>query len=287
MLSIGWIVASILAGVTGAAEGVDAGEAYAAGTACFERLDYPCAIELLGAASREGAGLDPQLQVEVFRKLAESHLALNQRGDAVDCFSRLLKLAPAYRIDAAGVSPKILDALEEARARLERNSPLPGPPAAVAPPSKGMELSLTGGVELLVGRDEDLLETGGSFELAFSKDLGGVWRWIAAVRYGFHGLGGSASTLFLLGGWTGIGAAVRLGPIRLGAGAGLGAATFGVLAKEGKAGLLVPLIATIDTPIGEGWIVGLSVSPGWVVSFDPDAAASFTVIGGLHLGMRF
>ncbi len=103
---------------------------YRAGLACFDQLDFSCAIELLGAAAQSGA-TDKNRLVDIYRKLAESHLALGQRKEAVLDFIALLEIQPAYDITSAGVSPKIIDALDQARQRIEKDKPIP-----VEPPSK-------------------------------------------------------------------------------------------------------------------------------------------------------
>ena len=118
------------------AQTAPAADTYAAGLACYEQLDFHCAIELLSAAAREESGGDPARLLDIYRKLADSHLALGRREEAIADFVQLLRRNPDYQIDKSGTSPKILDAFGEARdqlkreeqARLIKKAPPPPPP---------------------------------------------------------------------------------------------------------------------------------------------------------------
>ena len=75
-----------------------AADTYAAGLACYEQLDFHCAIELLSAAAREESGGDPARLLDIYRKLADSHLALGRREEAIADFMQLLHRDPNYQV---------------------------------------------------------------------------------------------------------------------------------------------------------------------------------------------
>ena len=271
------------------AQTTPAADTYAAGVACYEQLDYQCAIELLGAAAREESGGDIARLVDIYRKLADSHLALGRREEAVGDFINLLRLKRDYRIEAAGTSPKILDAFGEARERLKKEElarlkkkALPPPP-----PEPWMEIGFNAGAEFLFGTDADLLETGAAFGVEACFVLAGPWRVGGGLRYTFHDLSENDSTVHLAGGWAAGGAELELGPVRTRLLAGVGLARFGILDHEGKTGLLVPLRLSATIPVSGDLNMGLQVSPGWLITMEADPQSSFTLSVGGRISMVF
>lgn len=275
------------------AQTTPAADTYAAGMACYEQLDYQCAIELLGAAAREEPGGDPARLVDIYRKLADSHLALGRREEAVADFVKLLRLNRAYQIEASGTSPKILDAFGEARerlkkeelARLEKKSRAAARPPP--PPEPWMEVGFNAGVEFLVGDDADLLKTGAAFDVEATFVLAGPWRVGGGLRYTFHDLAEDSSTVHLAGGWASGGAALELGPVRTQLLLGVGLARFGILDQEGKTGLLLPLRLTATVFVSGDLNMGLVIAPGWLVTMEGDPKSSFTMSVGGRISMVF
>ena len=271
------------------AQTTPAADTYTAGMACYEQLDYQCAIELLGAAAREESDGDPARLVDIYRKLADSHLALGRREEAVADFINLLRLKRDYRIEAAGTSPKILDAFGEARerlkkeelARLEKKSRPP------PPPEPWMEVGFCAGAEFLFGNDADLLKTGAAFDVEASFVLAGPWRVGGGLRYTFHDLTENDSTVQLVGGWAAAGAALELGPVHTRLLLGVGLARFGILDQEGKTGLLVPLRVIATIPVSGDLNMGLQVAPGWLITMESDPKSSFTLSVGGRISMVF
>ena len=133
-----------------------ASDAYSDAMVCFERLDYQCAIELFPAALLETAQT-PQKTRIIYNRMAESHLALGQWKMAVSAFVRLLEKQPDFEIISVGTSPKIIEALAEARRQLQDRAfqkTIPPVPATKSKeiPQKGYA-SLSTGVELLAGNE--------------------------------------------------------------------------------------------------------------------------------------
>jgi tetratricopeptide (TPR) repeat protein len=273
------------------AQTTPAADTYAAGMACYEQLDYQCAIELLGAAAREDSGGDPARLVDIYRKLADSHLALGRREEAVADFIKLLRLNREYRIETAGTSPKILDAFGEARerlkkeemARLEKKSRDRVRP----PPEPWMEVGFNAGAEFLFGNDADLLETGAAFDVEATFVLAGPWRVGGGLRYTFHDLAENDSTMHLAGGWAAGGASLKLGPLHTQLLFGVGLARFGILDQEGKTGLLLPIRLTVTIPVSGDLNMGLAAAPGWLVTMESDPKSSFTMSVGGRISMVF
>jgi hypothetical protein len=261
------------AGAEPAAGGPSA-DTYTAGLACFERLDFPCAIELLEAAKLQ-PGRSKETLSDIHRKLAESYVAQDKRDRAVQEFVELLKLNPAFDFQSPGTSPKIIDALQEARKKLEpvrAEPPLPDP---------WLEMSLQGGAELLVGTDSDLLDIGPIVELGADFVLSGPWRLGAGLRYTFHDVSGDSSTVHLGGGWVTFGGSWNLGLLYLGAAAGVGVGHFGIPDQEGKTALLIPTRIYLNFPVLPNFQVGLLFSPALVVTMDDEMKSSFTMgVGG-------
>lgn len=256
------------------AGGAPSADTYTAGLACFERLDFPCAIELLEAAKLQ-PGRSTETLSDIHRKLAESYIAQDKRDRAVQEFVELLRLNPAFELDSPDTSPKILDALQEAREKLEP------PKAEPVVPDPWLEMSLQGGAELLVGTDSDLLDIGPIVELGADFVLSGPWRLGAGLRYAFHDVSGDSSTVHLGGGWLTFGGSWNLDLIHLGAAAGVGVSYFGIPDQEGKTALLIPSRVYVNFPVLPNFQVGLIFSPALVVTMDDDVKSSFTMgVGG-------
>jgi hypothetical protein len=268
-------------------------DTYAAGVACYEQLDFACAIELLGAAAREDPGGDPARLVDIYRKLADSHLALGRREEAIADFMRILRRDPGYRIEKSGTSPKILDAFGQARDRLEREERARLEKQArlqkrtAPPPEPWMEVGLSAGAELLVGEDSELLETGAAFAVEAIFVLSGPWRVGGGLRYSLHDLSQDDSCVHLGGGWASFGAGLEIGPVRAQLLAGAGLARFGVPDQEGKTGLLLPLRFTLSVPVSGGLNLGLLAAPGWLITMETDPRSSFTLTLGGRISMVF
>jgi len=283
---IGWCLFSVQATDSWAQAPSQPDNTYRAGLACFEQLDFSCAIELLSAAAQSGAA-DKNRLVDIYRKLAESHLALGQRKEAVSDFIALLEIQPAYTITSAGISPKIIDALDQARQRLEKTKPIPAEPNR--PPSEpaGIEFGFTAGVELLVGEDKRLLKAGPVFEIEGNFVISGPWRAGFGLRYTFHDLSENNSSMHLGGAWASFGGDWMLGPVHLAALGGLGIAYFGIPNEEGKTNLLIPLRFSAGLSIGSGVQLGLVLEPGWLLSLADSLKSSFTFCLGGRLLAAF
>lgn len=280
----------------GGAASAGGNDSYALGKACFERLNFSCAIELLTAAARACPPEDKARLADIYRKLAESQLALGRRSQAVADFVRLLKAVPGYRLKETGVSPKILDAFSEARAeidkaeasRLKALKPVRGnsqPTRPAGPPS--VELGLSAGVEVLVGEDRRLLDVGPAFDLECDFPVGGRWRVGAGLRYTYHGRSSGGDGLQLGGGWASAGLDWRLGLVVIAARAGLGAVYFGIPGDEGRAGLWLPLRLGLNFDLGRGVWLGLLAAPAWIVTFNDGVKSSFTMVAGGRLLLTF
>jgi tetratricopeptide (TPR) repeat protein len=271
------------------AQTAPAADTYAAGMACYEQLDFPCAIELLSAAAREEPGGDPARLLDIYRKLADSHLALGRREEAIADFMQLLRRNPNYQIDKSGTSPKILDAFGEARDRLKREDQarLKKIAAPLPTPEPWLEVGLCAGAELLFGNDADFLRTGAALDLEAIFVLGGPWRLGGGLRYAFHDLSENESTVHLAGGWAAFGAELAIGPVRTQLLAGAGLARFGIPDEEGKTGLLFPLRLTAIVPVSGGLNLGLLVAPGWLVTMESGPKSSFTLTLGGRISMVF
>ncbi len=264
------------------AGGAVQGDAYAAGRECFEQLDFACAEELLSAAAREADPADRLKLEEIYRKLAESRLALGKKQEAVDAFAELLRLYPDYRLDPQATSPKIVEAFERASAiARERAAP---PPLEKPPPPARAYLHLDAGAHFLVGNDAELLRTGGAFELVAEFPAGSVWQTAAGLRYAFHRTEQGSTTLHIAGGFGGGGAAFCFGDFRLALFGGAGLAYFGVIEEDGKAALWLPFFATLDWRIGSV-VLGVAASPGWLMTLESEPLCSFTFSAGLRVGL--
>ena len=241
-----------------------------AGRSCFEQLDFACAIDLLTAAIHHTPSNQIDRQVTIYRMLAESHLALGQAGQAVDAFEALLSVRPEFRIQAPGTSPKILDALAQARARLARQvePPPPDPPLPQAPatPPRTIGLSFSGGAQFLVGDDSRLLDPGAVLDLDLIYRFSESWLMAGGLRWASHGLTNGESKLQLGGGWAGAGATIQLGRFRMAGLFGFGASRFGIWDREGRTALLLPLKIFAQVQVHERFELGLSFAPSWVLT---------------------
>ncbi len=257
-----------------------AGDPYAAGQACFEQLDFACAVDLLTAAAYATHASDHARRIDIQRKLAESHLALGQRNKAVSAFELLLRIDPRYRIDAPGTSPKILAALEEARSKQKAPAATrrDGTQVQVRQPEAGrsVRIGLAGGAEFLVGGDRRLLEIGPVVDLDLMYQFSENWLLGGGLRWAAHSLADDDSTLHLVGGWAGTGPAFRLGPVLLAGTFGFGVSRFGIPDREGKTALLLPLRLTTDVRLHDMFELGLSFSPSLVLSLG-DFRSSLTL----------
>ncbi len=282
------IMSFILTGAPGAAEN----DPYTLGIACFEKLDFSCAIELLSVAARACPREDKVRLVDIYRKLAESQLALGRRAEAVSDFVRLLKIAPDFRLDTPGISPKILDAFSEALSKIEKAvqpPPLPrqqvlrlSRPVAPKKPLS-VELGLTAGAELLVGEDRRKLNIGPALDIECNYIVQDPWRIGAGLRYSYHGLSEGSDSLQLGGGWTAAGIEYHWGTFAVAIQAGLGAVYFGVPGSEGRAGLWLPMRLGASFSLGHGLQLGALLSPAWIVTFGGGVKSSFTLVAGGRL----
>jgi len=289
------IICWLLLGAPEAAAQPGAADAYQAGLACFERLDYACAVDLLTAASYAAHGSDRDRWCDIHRKLAESQLALGRPDRAVEAFERLLSRVPDYRIDRPGTSPKILDALERARRELLEPPPSLPPSGGVDPAearartearARPLVLSLTGGAEFLVGEDSRLLEIGSALDLGLSYRYAPGWVLGGGLRWTSHALTRGGASVHLVGGFAGGGPSFTIGPVRLSGLIGLGAARFFVPGQDGKTALFVPLRLGVDFELVDRIWLGIGFSPSWLLSFGAfDSSLTFDLSAGLAVGL--
>lgn len=116
------LAAAAIATVCLVSSSVLAGPALDRARAALDELRYEDAATALDEALREGANA-PEATAEIYRLIGEVSAALGDRQRAVDAFDRLLALDP----DAAlreGVSPKLQEPFDEARARAGAREPL-------------------------------------------------------------------------------------------------------------------------------------------------------------------
>ncbi len=264
-----------------------AADAYRAGLACYQQLDFSCAVDLLTAAAWQADPADRRRWCRIHRLLAESHLALGQRDEAVAAFVRLLGSRPDYAIDEPGVSPKILAALEQARRQLDRESTSGRASASGAGQTEHpLQLDLAGSAQFLVGRDADRLHTGGGLELALLYRYTSHWLLGGGARWSVHSLAGADRQLHLGAGWAGAGPCWSFGPLELTGVVGLGVGHFGVPQRDSRTALL------LVGRLGASWRVhprlalGLFFAPsGWICPDGLDSSLTFAV--GLSTAVRF
>ncbi len=288
------LIASLLILLCGSAAAQPAtGDAYQAGLACYEQLDYACAVDLLTAAAYAADGSDLERWCDIHRKLAESQLALGRSDRAVDAFARLLTKAPDYRLDQPGTSPKIRAALDRARQQQERRSPpAPRPPPApeagnhAAPQERAIRFGLAGGAEFLVGEDERLLQIGPVVDLGLTYRYAENWALGGGLRWTRHAMDHADRAVHLVGGWAGGGPSVALGPIRLTGLVGFGVARFWVPGDDGATALLVPVNLTVDFAVHDRIVLGLTFSPSWLLRFG-DFESSLTLDVSAALAAHF
>jgi tetratricopeptide (TPR) repeat protein len=263
-----------------------AADAFRAGVACYQQLDFSCAVDLLTAAAWQAEPADQRRWGRIHRLLAESHLALGQRDEAVAVFVRLLRGRPDYAIDEPGVSPKILAALEQARRQLARESIASRTTApGAAGPDRPLLLDLTGSAQFLVGRDADRLHTGGGLELALLYRYTTHWLLGGGARWAMHSLAGADRRLHLGAGWAGAGPCWSLGPLELAGVAGLGVGHFGVPQQDSRTALLLVARLSAHWQVHPRLALGLAFAPsGWICPDGPDSSLTFAV--GLSTAVR-
>ncbi len=263
----------LLAWLLDPAAQMSAVSSFEAGMACFVRLDFACARDLLTDALQRLPASDAERRTQARRALAESHLALGQRESAVAQFEALLLERPDFAIDRRGVSPKILDALDEARERLR---PRPaGPPAAEPVGPARFELFTDVGAEFVTGTDRRYLADGPAAGLGLLGRFGAL-RLGGWLRYTHHAAEANSRSLHLGGGSLLAGLAWETDRWEVLLAAGVGVARFGVPAEEGRFALWLPLRARA----GFRWFgrlsTGLALTPGWMIVLD-GPGSSFSV----------
>ncbi len=207
------------------------------GRACYEQLNYGCAIaklsELKTLAKAGTAGLPSTAMLPGCEALAIAFTAVDKADDAVATFEWCLELDPGYRVDAQVVGPRVFPHYDAARkrflsARLDltpRRSPLPDPIAV--PPRLSMvlhtptEILLSGapfgnedtshvlgfavGARVLVGDDADDFDPGITIGLDYGARLADHLRLIVRADFSLHTTrrddikAGYPSTLYVLG----------------------------------------------------------------------------------------
>lgn len=264
-------------------------DAYRAGMACFEQLDYACAVDLLTAAAYAEDGSDRDRWCDIHRKLAESQLALGRPDRAVEAFERLLTKTPEYHLDQPGTSPKIRAALDRARQQRQRAAP-PSPPVAAAneagaratQPERAIRIGLTGGAEFLVGEDDRLLQIGPVVDLGLTYRYAESWALGGGLRWTRHAMDQVDQAVHLVGGWAGGGPSFHFGPVRLTGLVGFGLARFWVPGADGATALFVPVHLAVDFAIHDRIVLGLAFSPSWLLSFgDFESSLTLDVSAGL------
>ena len=91
------------------------------GVRCYQELNYGCAIDKLGKAVLDldtGAGSSPDLALRARLHLAFALIAVDRLDDARGQLRKVLQERPAFALDSAVVSPRIVAALEEVRREL-------------------------------------------------------------------------------------------------------------------------------------------------------------------------
>lgn len=252
---------------------MSAAGSFEAGMLCFSRLDFVCARDLLTDALQRLPVADAERRIQARRALAESHLALGQREAAVAQFEALLAAQPDFGIDDPGVSPKILDALAEARERLR---PRPaGPPAAEPPAPARFELFTDVGAEFVTGTDRRYLADGPAAGLGLLGRFGAL-RLGGWLRYTHHAAETNSRSLHLGGGCLLAGLAWETDRWEALLAAGVGVIRFGVPAEEGRWAFWFPLRARAGWRWSGRFSTGLALTPGWMLVLD-GPGASFSV----------
>lgn len=126
--AITWCVASSVA----------AGPALDRARAALDDLRYEDAAAALDEALREG-GNSPEATAEIYQLMGEVAASRGDRARAVDAFDHLLALAPGATL-REGVSPKLTEPFDAARARAGERAPL-GLRCAVAAGSVEVEVA--------------------------------------------------------------------------------------------------------------------------------------------------
>ncbi|NMB76224.1 MAG: hypothetical protein GYA21_13975 [Myxococcales bacterium] len=250
---------------------MSAASSFEAGMACFARLDFACARDLLTDALQRLPASEIDRRTQARRALAESHLALGQREAAVAQFEALFLERPGFAIERRGVSPKILDALDEARERLRPT----GPPAAEPAAPTRFELFTDLGAEFVTGTDRRYLADGPAAGLGLLRRFGAL-RLGGWLRYTHHPAEANSRSLHLGGGCLLAGLAWETERWEALLAAGVGVARFGVPAEEGRFALWLPLRARAGFRWSGRFSTGLALTPGWLLLLD-GPGSSFSV----------
>lgn len=252
-------------------------ESYKAGLDCFEQLDFSCAIDLLTAAAYSTKPDQTEKWCDIYSKLAQSHLALGQQELAVEDFSKLLKGVPNFEISAPGTSPKILEALKEARRHIKNSSrQAPGQSdqgfdkkekTVNISSTTSVDLSLKAGVQFLVGQDHRMLDTGPVFDLELIYAYSGPWLMGGGIRWSLHGVSSDDHWLQMLNAWAGGGFSVPAGPVDLYAMLCMGGGWFGISGSDDRWAMVIPLKLGAGWKVSQRWEIGLEFTPSWVLTF--------------------
>jgi len=212
---------------------------------------------------------------DIYRKLAESHLALGQQQLAVEDFSKLLDIAPDFMISAPGTSPKILEALKEARRRLKKKSM----PSSQSLESVTLEkrsrtqevkpsnLSLGVGAQFLSGRDYRELDTGPVFSFELKYAYSHPWILGGGIRWSFHGVSSKDENIHTLSVWAGGGLSFYMGRIHIYGLICTGGGWFGISSSDSRWALVIPVRLGAQWQLSNAWKIGLGFTPSWILTF--------------------
>ncbi len=100
----------------------------------YNNGEYENAISELEKALQYLKQMEQSDQVEYYKYLAFSYVALGDRQKARETFKKALILDPKLELDPATVSPKIIKVFEEAKAEMATVTPTP-PPKPTKPPT--------------------------------------------------------------------------------------------------------------------------------------------------------
>jgi len=102
----------------------------------YNNGEYENAISELEKALQYLKQMEQGDQVEYYKYLAFSYVALGDREKARETFKKALVLDPTLELDPATVSPKIIKVFEEAKAEMATVTPKPPPKPPTPPPAK-------------------------------------------------------------------------------------------------------------------------------------------------------
>jgi len=124
----------------------------AAGVACYEALNYGCAISRLeearDRAAARGIALDEGVGLSLCRTLAFALASVERHEQAVAAFERCFEVRPAFKLDPDVISPKIYADYEAARKKTLRQvmkgeiRPPRLPPVVPPPPARAADLEV-------------------------------------------------------------------------------------------------------------------------------------------------